>query len=559
MKKILHPMLCMVLALFALVMALPIAAAAELKPVVTVSFAGYDELMADIELIGKLGGRPQIGKLLEGIIAGVTQGRGLVGFDQKQPSGTVVLTDGSEKFTIYCFLPINDLDQLMGLIKNPLTGEGLNAEDGVYEIPIGPGKQAYLAQRGQWTYVVEDKETLDAVTDDPVSLLGDLPQKYLVAVQATLSNVPEAVRQQYLAPIMAGIQMGMQRNEGESDAQYEARTMMQKQHMQQIQRFTTELDVVTVGLNIDRNTNSAFVDLELTAKSGSSLAKDFAASKPDKSEMAGLVIPGAALSLHGVNEMPDAAVEHTKNTLSAFRTSAQEELKKQSLPDDKKDLALGVMDDLFNLAIKTIEMKRSDCALALVLEPNAITLVAGAVIADGSNINSVLEKLVAALKNENPDAAKFVKLNAETYKGIRFHTLSLPTPEPEIVPLVGDTLNVVLGVGDNKVFIAAGRDAAEILKQAIDKSASEAGKEVPPMQLVVSASKIAKFVTNVADDDTVKEIADKISNAFSQAEGKDHLTITSEPIANGMRVRLEIEEGILKTAGAIGEIPDPGM
>ena len=37
----------------------------EPKPLVTVSFAGYDRLVADIDMIGQLGGNPTLGKQFE--------------------------------------------------------------------------------------------------------------------------------------------------------------------------------------------------------------------------------------------------------------------------------------------------------------------------------------------------------------------------------------------------------------------------------------------------------------------------------------------------------------
>ncbi len=76
-----------------------------------------------------------------------------------------------------------------------------------------------------------------------------------------------------------------------------------------------------------------------------------------------------------------------------------------------------------------------------------------------------------------------MKVSAETYQGIHLHTVSLPTPDPELTPLVGDTLDMVVGIGDDKVLVAVGRDAAKTLKKAIDRSKAAAGKEVPPLQV----------------------------------------------------------------------------
>ena len=56
-----------------------------MKPVVTVSFSGYDKLMGNIGAIGRLGGNPDLGKGLEMVVQMVTQGSGLAGLDTKRP------------------------------------------------------------------------------------------------------------------------------------------------------------------------------------------------------------------------------------------------------------------------------------------------------------------------------------------------------------------------------------------------------------------------------------------------------------------------------------------
>jgi hypothetical protein len=546
----------MILTLTAMGMALPISSAAEakvadLKPVLTVSFSGYNELLADIETIGKLGDRPEMADAIKGIIAMATQGRGLVGLDKKQPIGTVVLSDGSEKFTSYCFLPISDLKQLMGLIKNPMTGEGLKEEDGVYEIPLGSSGHAYLAQRGKWSYLVEEKETLDAMPADPLPLLGDLPKQYLLAVKATLKNLPEAIREKYLAPLMSAMQTGMKRQDNESDEQYAARITMLKQNQAQVERLAKELDEFVLGMNIDRQTNKAYLDLNMYAKAGTELARDFANRKPGKTDFAGLKLPDAAITLNGTGTIEDANVAQIKNSLNAVRISAQDQLKNKGLPNEHLDLSIELLNDVFDIIDKTIDLKRTDCGMALVLKPDAVTFVAGGLMAEGAKLESALAKIVTAISKDNPKVEQYVKLNLETYKGIRFHSGSFPVPEEKMRPLVGDTIDIVLGVGNDKLFIAAGRDANKTLKQVIDQSQSEAGKVIPPMEVVVTASRIAKFLSEVSEVDQVKSIAENVSDSLEKTEGKDHILLVSQPIADGTQIRLEFEEGILKTLGGM--------
>ena len=56
------------------------------------------------------------------------------------------------------------------------------------------------------------------------------------------------------------------------------------------------------------------------------------------------------------------------------------------------------------------------------------------------------------LKKDQPVIDELIKLNAETYEGVRFHTLNVPAADPALTRFFGDTLEVVLGVGDDKLL-----------------------------------------------------------------------------------------------------------
>jgi hypothetical protein len=529
-KKYFYRLSSLIAVLSLLGMAMPVSSAAEQKPVVTVSFAGYSELKADVEAIGKLSGRPELAQLMEAMLAMVTQGKGLAGLDKDRAIGAVLLNDGSEEFTGYAFMPIADLAPYVELMKAAM-GDSVKAVDGVYEIPIR-SETMYLTQKGKWTYIAQKKETLASVSNDPASMLGDLPKRYLLAVRASVKNVPDALKQQYM-----GLVQMMTQGTQQPDAM--------KANIEQIQTMSKELDEVLLGLALDRKTNSTYLDMEMTAKPGTSLAAQLAV-KSGKTDFAGMKIPGAAITFNTASTITDADVARVKKTLESLHDSLQDNLKEQDLPKEQMDVATDVLNQLIDLAVKTVELKKTDCGAALIMEPKAMTMVAGSIVADGSKIEGILKKLVAEAQKTEPEAAKMVKLNSETYKGIRFHTIAVPCPDPQLSELVGKNVDVVLGVGDKKVFVAAGRDAAKVLKAAIDDSASDAGKEIPATQIVLSASKIARFISAVADDNQAKAVADRIAGVLDQSGGKDHVTVTTQPITNGARVRLELQEGIIK-------------
>ena len=98
MKKLnpLIPLIAVVAMLFATAQANAQAA----KPVVVVSFAGYDELMADIDFVGQISGIPGLSaQTIDQQVKMVTQGQGFKGLDKKRPWARFVLRQLAPKFS----------------------------------------------------------------------------------------------------------------------------------------------------------------------------------------------------------------------------------------------------------------------------------------------------------------------------------------------------------------------------------------------------------------------------------------------------------------------------
>ena len=280
----------------------------EPKPLVTVSFAGYDKLLADAALIGKLGGNPNLGKQLEMMSLALPQGDGAKGplaLDTKQPWGAVLLS-GDHDPTSYAFLPVTDIKPLLELAKGQL-GQEIKAEKGVYRIPAGQ-RTIYAVQKGKWAYFADSAEQLTKVAADPAPLLGDLPKKYDLAVRASVKNLPKEYREQLLAQLRAGAEAGMQQMSSESEEDYAMRLGVAKQAVQQLTTLVNDMDDLLLGWNVDAQTKTTYLDLELTAQTGTKLADQLAAIKPGKTNFAGLLLPEAAVTASSVGTISDAEV-----------------------------------------------------------------------------------------------------------------------------------------------------------------------------------------------------------------------------------------------------------
>src|SRR5947209_13540886 len=89
------------------------AGADETKPVAVVSIAGYDAIMKDIGLIGKLANQPEAVQQIDTMLKMFTQGQGVKGLDVKRPWGAAISTDDQNSLIPLVFIPVSDLKQLL--------------------------------------------------------------------------------------------------------------------------------------------------------------------------------------------------------------------------------------------------------------------------------------------------------------------------------------------------------------------------------------------------------------------------------------------------------------
>ncbi len=520
--------------------------AADLKTVVTVSFSGYDEVLSDIEYFGKLADNPNLKGMVEGLLMMATQGKGIEGLDKSRPWGAIVQTDG-QQFPVLGFLPVKDLGQLIGLIEDPQTGEAPEAEDGVYEITID-GPTVYVTEKSGWAFISNERDVLDDVPSDPTELLGKLNEKYDLAVKASVQNVPEAKRQEYTALLKMGAAMAMQPLPGESDEDFEIRTGFATQGIDQLVNMFNELDEVLLGFSIDQESGTSFLDIEITAVEGTDTAAQFAQLQGTTTNFAGFNLPEAAVVGNWANVLSDADVTQIKSTLATVRTRALKELENQGLPDDEAKVAQELLSDLLDVVEKTVESKKSDGGLALVLKPGAPTVVIGGAIAEGATLEKVLKRVADIAKGETPELGNLIKLDAETHEGVTFHNITVPVPDEDAAAVLGQTVEVVIGLSDESFYVAAGGEATAVLKQIIDASKAEGGKEIPPMRISAALTPILKFAAEAAGEGD-KEMIDDLVSMLEESQGKDHVTMVAKGIENGQHLRLELEEGVLKLIG----------
>jgi hypothetical protein len=362
-----------------------------------------------------------------------------------------------------------------------------------------------------------------------------------------VQNVPEGSRENALNSLrgILEITLAMQQSGSEDERAMMAANV--KQLFENLQKLSKELDTLEIGVGLDPSSKSLFLDVETRAVEGSNLAKKFDALKGVKTDFAGFALPGAAMSLLSAGTSDDEDVASVKALLANYKKTVNKLLDANEALGDKRDLAKQLVGDLLDVVQKTAELKKSDVGMAVVLEDGPAAVL-GLRIAAGAKLDATLKKLYEAVAKEEPRLAQIVKLDAEKYEGVNFHVAKIPTPDPEAAKVFGESVQIVIGVSESKLYFGAGKDPIDTIKKAIDASKASPQKAIDPVDMVISATSIAKFFAKVVpDDDPAKKKFEKAASLLDKSIGKDHLKITVKPIPRGASMRLSVESGVTKS------------
>jgi len=538
--KLLSVALVAAVSLSALAAPLRAQATGEMKPVVLVTLSGYDALKQDINFIGSLAGQPELASQFEPFILGFTQG-----LEKDKPLGVLIQSDGMNFGGAIC-LPIKDLATFVANLK-AFGVTTADAGNGVTQISAN-GQQLFGKNEGGWTFLSMMPQMLENLPADPAEAFSSLIKEYDLGIRANVQNIPEPYRQMAMQQLRAGMEAGMKRKDDENDEQYKARTALANSQVEQLERMIKEIDQFTFGLSVDSEQQRTFMDFVYTAVAGSQLAEQLKTMADPKTNFAGFFQPNAAGMMMVSSKINDSDIAQTKQMVESLRTQIATGIDEESdLPSDAaKQTAKDACNDFIDAMLATVEAGKMDAGAVMNLSPEALTVVAGGFIADPAKIESGLKKL-AELGKEEPEMPP-VKWNAESHAGVNFHTLSAPTPdEKEARQLFGETIDFAIGIGKDSVYFAMGRDCLAAAKKVIDDSAASPGKSIAPMELSVSVGQIINTIAAFdADDPVLKTVADTLK---TEAVGRDHVRIVAQQIENGLRTRIEAEEGVMRAIG----------
>lgn len=518
------------------------------KPVAVVSFAGYDSLMSDVDFIGNLAGQPQASQMVEQQLMAMTNNQGLAGLDKSKPIGLIVNHDGMNFGGALC-LPVTDFDALLQVAG----AAGVTANDmgdGIKQL-MTPMMPMVAKSSGGWAFISMSQPMLESVPADPASLLSPLASDYDLAIQLNIQNIPEAYRQMGIDMMTEGARQGMQKLPGESDADFAERQSQLTAQMEEVKRSFEEMETVAFGISLDGQQGRALMDVVYTAMPDTKLAQQIAESSEPTTDYAGFYQPDAAMMMSLAGKTTEADQAQLDQMVEQLRNQARKAIDEEAdLPNDEaREIMKSAFDDFIDAMQATLKAGKMDGGAVLNLAPDAVTFVAGGFIGDPAKVESGIKKIAELAKQEEEFPG--VSWDSATHGDVTFHTMNFPVPEDKEEPrqMFGDTVDVAVGIGKQSVYFALGRNCMDAVKQVIDVSAQNQGKAIPPMEMTVSLTQIMEMAATYADEEErpqLQMIADMLAR---DARGADHVRIIVQPVPQGLRTRIEAEEGVLKAMG----------
>lgn len=525
----------------------------EMKPLAVIALAGYDSLMEDVNFIGSLMGNPAMAEQLAPTLQAFTQG-----LDKTKPLGAIIQSDGMSFGGAIC-IPVTDLKQLVASLQ--LFGVmAEDAGDGLMKLTVN-FQEVYAREAGGWAFISMMPELLEGLPEDPGTLLAPIVEQYDLGIRAYVQNVPQPYREMFVQQMQQALSQGLMQLPEETAEAYEARKKIALSQVEQLQRLVNELDEFTLGLALDGEKQSTYLDIVYTAVPDSKLAEQIALNNDPKTNYAGFFQPDAAMMFTFASKVTEADIAQVNQMFDALRQHVMNSIDEDSgLPsDDARDTVKSAVSDFFDAFVSTIQAGSMDGGAVLNMTPESLTFVAGGFIAEPGKVESGLKKLAELAKDE-PEFPG-VDWNSAKHADINFHSLSFPIPATEAEPrqLFGEQLDVLVGIGKESVYFALGSNALEAVKGVIDASAEDAGKSVPPGELSVSLSQIMPVLATFAKAND-KAMFEMVTGMLgNEANARDHIRIVSQTIENGARTRIEAEEGVLRSFIMMGQMKQAGQ
>lgn len=499
------------------------------QPTMVFSIRGIEPLLEDADFIGTEIGQTGAKETAEQLFSAFTGGKGLAGIDQTKPLGVYSnATAGAPPMPV-AFIPVSDAEALKGLLSD-LAPDFKDAK-GSWTATVN-GTKLFGKLSGGYLFVSIAPTALTKVSDPTKIVSG----KYDIALDVSFASIPEPLKEQFLDQVETGGRQALENGpEPANEAERAGRDLGFNGTIAVLKALVNDGDRLTFGIDLDAEKRLGAVDVSITGKPNTGLAKAMTAYGKTQPVFAGIGSEAAPFRM--VMSYPTTGITDQLDSLfSAMRSTAEAEIEKdESLKSDAdKTVAKGFANKLFDIAEATA--KTGTMHSGMVLEDGGegkIRILGGAQIAKGDEAGKLLDDVV-----KSPELAGKFKADVAKYAGARIHAITADQDE-ETEKYLGDE-PIHLAIRNDSIWVSAGGANLASLKKALDqKPAMRAA--VSPISIRIKPAALVLLMEK--DDENLIEKAKEIAELPG-----DKVNLDIAAIPSGAKLRIEFGVDLFKFA-----------
>ena len=481
-------------------------------PLAIICAAGFERWMSNVDYLFGTIEREELSDYVGGKLANVND---LKGFDKDKPFGMLIfLRPGllPQPYPVM-FAPVKNLSDVIGtLTGGPVKVKKL--DDTHYDL-VGDRETYHARLAGEYAWIATQADQLDYEFPDPLTVTKRLADRYDIAIEFNLTQVPEGMKHIFLDFLRASTETAIQQRDGEPETAYRMRRLNALDTLDWLDKLLLQGERLTFGLKVDPKSKYATIELDVQAKQDSAFAKalqDVAARPSYFSNVVEDDVPltfSMSVMMTPQNQQRFAEFfEHAEQDVAEQLANVLEgkkpnEAKKPEnaapppadapkstgLPKSKRGSSGKVqkakvpvppaLHDVFESLRATAKTGHVDFFVQFIADSKSdgapqFTLIGGGKIADGTKFAGGATEILRQLK-DRPGMAR-MDFGIDSHAGVTFHRIAgggLDT-DPGAQETFGAKPAVYVGLGSQAVWFALGQpDALAQLKLVIDRVNTE--------------------------------------------------------------------------------------
>lgn len=492
------------------------ASAQPADPTVEIRLRSVNDLVDKFEYVAGLVGKEDAVKQVRELIKVLSaDGKGVEGVDPKKPIGVyATIQKEIESSPFVLMVPVADEDQILAALKKHLDITAEKGEGGTKKIGVPLLNELHLRFTNGYLYVSQKAKDLDPKALVTPKAFFAKDDGAVASVLVHLDRIPADLRTFLVGQFELGLNEERKKNaENESAAEKKLKGLALDTLLAGVKGLADDGKDLSIKLFADDKTDELSAEITLSAKSGSTAAKNFA-SLGSKTSLPAAIVGSTGAAVRG--NVKIAATDATKKELAAAIDALLTELVKKA-PQEQEELAKSAVAAI----APTLKGGELDAAGALIgPDAKGYYQVIGAIgVKEGKELEKFLKELV---KTVGPFIEGFVtfKFDVETVGDFALHRIDIKAGDPQMEKLFG-TETIWLATSDKHFAFSIEKDG-ETLKKGLKAKAVA----VPALSGDIAAAKLLPLIQPDLKPDELKAL---LKDAFGGSPaGKDTISFSLE-------------------------------